>query len=143
MPSVVALATVQDSSELWPVRMLEGLAVNEVIEGAGARRVAEQLLVAIVEDASAAVTDSIYVPGVTETVWAVDVLPLLHTTDIGKMPPVVVALHMMLEEPGVPAHETLSGDAALATKNEPAKRAMNAAALMRDFFILLYKINIY
>jgi hypothetical protein len=51
---VLAFATLHESTEFCPAVIVDGVAINEVTVGAGIATVAEQVDVAIVDDASVA-----------------------------------------------------------------------------------------
>lgn len=59
----LAFATFHESTVLWPVVIVAGVAVNKLIAGRGCATVEEQLVVATVDDASVAVSPNVYVPG--------------------------------------------------------------------------------
>ena len=59
----LAFATLHESTALWPAVIVAGVAVKVLITGSGCAIVAEQLVVATVEDASVAVSPKVCVPG--------------------------------------------------------------------------------
>ena len=59
----LVLPTVQDKIELCPLCVVVGLATNETMVGRVPKTIAEQVVVATVDDASVAPSVVLYVPG--------------------------------------------------------------------------------
>ena len=104
----LALVTFHAKRALCPAVIDDGVAVNELIVGAACATVAEQVVVATVEDASVPCSVIEWNPGVVAIVCTVEVLPFPHKNATGATPPVDVAVHVMLVADGAPLHVTAS-----------------------------------
>ena len=124
--------TFHASSELWPLVIADGVAVNDVIVGEGCATVAEHVVVATVEDASVPCSVIEYVPGATFTTCDVDVLPFPHKSATGATPPVEDAVHVMFVADGVPAHETASASAYTNMNDNPTSDITNELTNKRN-----------
>lgn len=86
-------------------------------------------VVATVDDASVAMSVIVYVPGAAFTICVVLVLPLLQRNETGAMPPEDVAAHVTAVADGVPVHEAVSSEAALAVAAKNINNAPEAIAI--------------
>jgi hypothetical protein len=138
----LAFVVAHVSVALCPAVIVAGVAVKILIVASGARTVAEQVVVAIVDDASVAVKPIVTVPGRYALVCTVEVLPLLHRNATGAIPPVDVAVHVTFEAETIPVHEVARVALAVATPNDnimaPPKREAPIPFNFINYFCLNY-----
>lgn len=130
----LAFPTFQLKVALDPATMLDGVALNELIVGIGQATVVAQVEVATVEEASVAWMVIEYAPGASLIVIGEVVAPEPQRSEIGAMPPVVEADHVMAVADETPAHETVNASAfAITGANARAPILRTDASVVRIF----------
>lgn len=97
--------------------------------------VVEQVVVATEEDASVTWSIIEYVPGFSVIVCVVEVAPLLHKNVTGDVPPVEEAVHVIMVDVELPAHEADNVEA-IATIGKAA--TISTPARDKKIFFILF-----